>query len=154
MGKQSTHPSYQDILGKRCVGVLDLDESKLDASVGEFIDQVGELALAGGLNLQDALLAAIVLEGADERGSDGEDGPLGKGGRGSLGVLWRGRIDDVFVAPLDTWAVARCVERSHGEVGVKRRARGGGEGELRGCCGAMGVGDGRSVFPRACYGVW
>ena len=121
MGKQSTHPSYQDILGQRRVWVLDLDKGKLDASVGEFVNQVGELALAGGLNLEYALLAAIVLEGADERGSDGEDGPLGKSGRGSLRGVGRGRVDDVFVAPLDGRAIARCVERSHGEVGVTRR---------------------------------
>ena len=73
---------------------------------------------SGALNLQDALLSSIVLECADERGSDGEDGPLPVRGRTGLRTGWRGSIDDVLIAPSDVWAVAGGVERGHGEVRV------------------------------------
>lgn len=117
MRTRTTYPSDQDVLGERGVWVLDFDECELNASVRELIDQIGKFALAGSLNLQNTLFAAILLEGADERGSDGEDGPLAKGGRARLGTFGRRRIDDVFVAPLYVWAVARRVERSHDERG-------------------------------------
>ena len=36
---------------------------------------------AGALDLEDALLGAAVLEGIQERGLDGEQGPVSIGGR-------------------------------------------------------------------------
>jgi hypothetical protein len=39
------YPGYQDVLGQRCVGVLDFDKRKLDATVGEFVYQVEQLTL-------------------------------------------------------------------------------------------------------------
>ena len=51
---------------------------------------------SSALHLEHALLAAVVLEGADERGGDCEDGPLtvcrraclGPEGAGELTTFW------------------------------------------------------------------
>jgi hypothetical protein len=66
------------------------------------------------LNLQYALFSAILLEGADERGSYGENGPLTVSWRAGLGTGWCRGIDDVLIAAGDVWPVARGVERGHG----------------------------------------
>jgi hypothetical protein len=68
---------------------------------------------SGALNLQDALFPSVLLECADERGSNSEDCPLSVRGRAGLGTGWRRSIDDVLVAPRDVWAVAGGVERGH-----------------------------------------
>lgn len=68
------------------------------------------------MDLENALLAAVLLEGADKRGNDGEDCPLAVGGRAGLGTGRRRGIDDILIAAGDVGAVARGVERRHGEV--------------------------------------
>jgi hypothetical protein len=69
-------PANKHILGQAGVGVLDLDKGELDLSVGEVLDHVDQLTLAGGLDLEHAFLAGIRLEGIGERRLDCEDGPL------------------------------------------------------------------------------
>lgn len=71
---------------------------------------------SGALDLQDTLFASITLKCADKRGSYGEDSPLTVCWRACLGVGRRRGIDDVLIAPVDIWAIARCVERGHGEA--------------------------------------
>lgn len=88
----------------------------------------GRVRTAGALDLQHALFSSVMLECADERGSDGEDGPLAVRGRAGLGAGWRRSVDDVLVAPCDVGAVAGGVERGHGAVWVWRGS--GGRGSL------------------------
>jgi hypothetical protein len=47
--QQRAYPCDQHVLGQGRVGVLYFDKGKLDAAVGEFVYQVGELALWWGL---------------------------------------------------------------------------------------------------------
>ena len=72
---------------------------------------------SGALNLEHALFPSFVLESADERGGDDEDGPLTVRGRVGLGACWRGSVDDILVAAGDVGAVGRGVERGHGGGG-------------------------------------
>lgn len=44
-GRWHTDPCDQDVLGQAGVRVLDLDEGKLDAAVGELLNQVHQFAL-------------------------------------------------------------------------------------------------------------
>jgi hypothetical protein len=75
----------------------------------------GHVHTSCALDLEHALLAAVALESADQRGGHGEDCPLSVCGRGCLGALRRRGVDDVLVAPCDAGAVAGGVERGHGE---------------------------------------
>ena len=74
------------------------------------------------MDFEHALFSAILLEGADERGSYCEDSPLPVRRGARLGTRWRWSIDNILVAPGDVGAVAGGVERGHG-------GRRGGEGE-------------------------
>jgi len=73
---------------------------------------------AGAVDFEYALLSAVMLERADERGSHNEDGPLGVCWRRCLGSGWRWGIDYILVAAGDVGAVAGRVERGHGVMGV------------------------------------
>ena len=44
-GQQRAYPCDQHVLGQRRVGVLYFDKGKLDAAVGELVNQVCKLAL-------------------------------------------------------------------------------------------------------------
>lgn len=65
---------------------------------------------SGALDLQDTLFPSIILEGADERGSDGEDGPLTVCRRLRLGSRRQRAVDDVLVAAGDVGPVGGGVE--------------------------------------------
>ena len=81
------------------------------------------LHTSSALYLQYAFLPTLLLKCADERGSDGEYGPLPVRGRVRLGPGWRRSVDDILVASGNVGAVARGVEGGHG-----RGCRGGVKG--------------------------
>ena len=49
-------PSNEDILGQSGIWVFDFEIGKLDPSVGEFVDQVNQLALWWDVNFDVSLL--------------------------------------------------------------------------------------------------
>jgi hypothetical protein len=114
LGHALAAPANKHILGQARVCVLELDESKLDLAVGEVLDHVNQLALAGGLDLEHAFLAGVWLEGIGERGLDGEDGPLAIGGRVRGRAGGERSADDLLVGGGDGHAVAGGVEGRHG----------------------------------------
>lgn len=69
---------------------------------------------SGGLDLQDALLAGVGLEGVGQGRGDGEEGPLPVGGRGGGSAGGQRAIDDALVAAPDRGAVGGGVEGGHG----------------------------------------
>lgn len=102
---RGTNPCDQGVLGKTRVGVFDLEKSKLDTTLVEVLNELLELALARGRDLENALLVAAILEGVGKRGLDREEGPLTVGRRASS---WSGRsVDDTLVAALDRGTVDR-----------------------------------------------
>lgn len=113
LGHAFAAPCNEDVLGQRRVGVLDLDECELDATVGEVFDQVCQLALARRLHGQHALLARVCCKGIGERCLDGEDGPDAMGRRRRGGARGSG-VDDLLVASGDGGPVLRQVQRRHG----------------------------------------
>jgi hypothetical protein len=58
-------PSNKYALWEGGVRVLDLDKGELDPPIGELLNQVHKLALAGGLHFEYALFARVGLKGAD-----------------------------------------------------------------------------------------
>ena len=114
LGHALTAPANKHVLGQAGVCVLDLDKSKLDLAIGQVLDHVNQLALAGGLDLEDGFLAGVWLEGIGEWGLNGEDGPLSIGGRVGSRAGGERSVDDLLVGGGDGHAVAGGVERGHG----------------------------------------
>lgn len=117
LGNTLTTPRDQNRLGQARIGVLELGEGELDATVRELVKELFKLALcrpgvslllrsarlrdlrtSSSLNFQNTLLARVLLEGACERSLDRVDGPLSIGWRVERG---RGTVNDGLVALLD-----------------------------------------------------
>jgi hypothetical protein len=114
LGHALAAPANKHVLGQARVCVLDLDKRKLNLAVGQVLDHVNQLALAGRLDLEHAFLAGVWLEGIGERGLDGEDCPLAIGGRVCGRTSRERSVDDLLVGGGDGHAVAGGVERGHG----------------------------------------
>lgn len=131
-------PGNEDILRERCIGVLDLYESELNAAFIEVLDQISQFTTcvisrqncgcsegnktlvapvswrkvltSGVFNLENTLLGTTVLESIHQGSLDGEERPLCKCGRGASG---RRAIDHAIVAALYGRAVDGQVQRRH-----------------------------------------
>lgn len=82
----------------------------------------GARRTAGGLDLEDALLSAVVLESANQGRDNSEDGPLCVCRGARLGAGRGGGIHNALVAPCDVGPIGGRVQGCHGGFG-RRSAR-------------------------------
>lgn len=68
----TTNPCDQSILGQTGVRVFDLNKGELNSPFTEIFNQALQLAFASGLDLEHALLVAVVLESVGEGSLDRE----------------------------------------------------------------------------------